>query len=257
MPSSCLTYTPLWTGTWGGVSGTYVDLPSAASAFDAIRLSHLEDYTNSGCYKCSDIGSVYGSASIYNTFYEGQWYTRHYGLVWNAARTRLSSYMGQQTYLQSGQNWAGANAQRVLNCTAIYGVKYNDTGEYDSGKIYADRTLIYSADAATGRTSLQTTERMDNFAFVQIETNNPFNSHIMPGNASRLTLFGLLQSDTRWYYRGTYWNVTTDHKTLQGSRYLQVVLPGYSSMDSGSIPANYGRNVQPVQIWGIGRSASK
>lgn len=257
MPSSCLTYTPLWSGGWGGTSGSYVDLPTAATAFDAIRLCHLEDYSNSGCYKCSDIGSVYGSASIYNTFYENNWYTRQYGLVWNAARTRLSAYMGQQTNLQSGQSWAGANAQRSLNCTAIYGIKYHDTGEYDSGKIYADRTLIYSGADATGKTTAKTTERMDNFAFIEIVTNNPFNAHIMPGNASRLTLFGLLQADTKWYYRGTYWNVATDHQTLQGSRYVQAALPSYSVNGSGNIPVMYSRNVQPVQIWGIGRSASK
>lgn len=256
MPSSCVTYTPLWSGKWVGTSGTYIDLPSAASSFDAIRLTHFEDYSNSGSYKCSDIGAVTKSATIFNTFYEGSWYTRQYGLVWLYDGTRLSSYLGQQSFLQSGQNWGGNNAQRALNCSAIYGIKYNDTGEYDPTKIYADRTLLYSGNDDSAKTTITAKERLDNFSFIQVDMNNRFNSHIMPGCGTRLTLFGLLQADSNWYYRGTYWNVASDHKTLQGSRFVQARLPSYSISESGNIPAVYKRNVQPVRIWGIGRSAS-
>ena len=254
MPNSYVTYTPLWSGAWGGTPGTYIDLPSAASAFDAIRLTHQEDYSNMGGYKCSDIGTRAQTASIFNTFWENGWYNRIYALNWVNGTTRLTANYGQQSFLKSGQSWSGD--PKGVYVTRVYGITYNDTDAYNTAKIYGDRTLIYSAVPNSARTSLQTTERMDNFAFLQIDTNNRFNSQIVPGFAKRLTFFGLLQADSSWYYRGTYWNVGSDSKTLNGSAYIQAKLNVYNSVDSGNIPVAYSRNVQPVKIWGIGRTAS-
>lgn len=249
----------MWSGAWAGTPGSYIDLPSAASAFDAIRLAHQEDYSNLGGYKCSDIvtrytHSAFSGASIFNTFWENGWHNRIYALNWSNGTKRLSATYGQQTYLKSGQSWSGD--AKSLGVTRVYGITYNDTDAYNTGKIYGDRTLIYSGAANSAMVSLQTNERMDNFAFLQIDTNNRFNSQIVPGFAKRITMFGLLQADSSWYYRGTYWNVGSDSKTLNGSAYVQAKLNVYNSTISGNIPVGYSRNVQPVKIWGIGRTAS-
>ncbi len=259
MPSSCVTYTPIWSGIWQDGS---IGFSQPASAFDAIRFvkypgSMSGDSINSGQKECFDIPTSYPIFSINQGFCTASsWFHNNFCLQYYSDYTRVSGRSSQRTYLQSGVNHVGSF--QYFGCVSAFGIKYHDTSEYDTGKIYGDRTLIYSGSDLSGKTSCVLTEPTNKFEFVEVMSNNPRPKAIYAGDSRKWTLTGFLQSDTHWYYRGTVWEATnTGRSAWNGARFVQARLltGGYSVDQSGNVPAPYQRNVQPIAIWGIGRKS--
>lgn len=256
MARGCVTYTPLWSGTWQ--AGT-IGLSQPASAFDAIRIVKYPgtlsaDFANSGQKECFDIPTAYQTFSINQGFCTGSgWFQHQACLQYYSGYTRLSGRSSQRAYLQSGSNYSGSFYG--FGGISAFGIKYNDTSEYDTGKIYGDRTLIYSGADATGKTRCELTEPTTNFTFIEVKSNNPRPVAVFAGEAYKWSLTGFLQADTHWYYRGTVWESTNTSRTAwAGGKYVQATLfTGNYGVVSGNVPVQYGRNVQPTYIWGIGR----
>lgn len=257
MPSSCVTYTPLWSGIWQAGS---IGLSQPASAFDAIRFVKFPgtlsgDTVNSGQKECFDVATSYPTFSINQGFCtSNSWFHNNFCLQYYSGYERVSGRSSQRTYLQSGSNYSGSF--QYFGCVSAFGIKYHDTSEYDTGKIYGDRTLIYSGADSSGKVSCVLTEPTTNFTFIEVMSNNPRPNAVFAGDARKWSLTGFLQADTHWYYRGTVWEATnTGRSAWAGGRFVQAALltGNYSMNQSGNVPAPYQRNVQPITIWGIGR----
>ena len=213
MQSKC-SYELIWSGDWGNNSAA-VQLSKPASAFDGLRFVHYEDYSNMGAYKCSDCAGNHNDQNaymIYLPFFEGPFYFRNYCILTAGDGSVLSGRSSQQISVPTGsaamtQSWsAEASGVRNAHITKIYGIKYEDTDPVNSGKIYHDRTLLFSSDNYndSARTAFDVSEPLRHFNFIEYEMNNPRASHVAPGTAKYVCPFYLLQSDTNWYIRATF-----------------------------------------------------
>lgn len=262
---SRLSYTKLWTYTGGGWPSTgTINLSENLSSFDGIRLSHSEDYSNSGNYKCTDLicnTIALNQLSWDNPFWEGGWYLRGGTLTIANSGNALSGNFHTQIKLPSSTNGSAWNNAGYLHLGAIYGIKYNDTDIHSAAnKVYADRTLLYDNggiywhNAVTGKITVPTA--FSAFEFIEYEMNNPMANHIAPGTGRFICPTYAYDESNNWYWRSTQWYVGNNFTTLNFGQYLQAPITTTAwSTDSGTtIPTNNkARVITPVKIWGIGR----
>lgn len=262
MLTTNLTYKMLWSGTWAGTSPTSVKLDYPASGYDELRFVHNEHYAGGGgAYKCTDTNAEIGSKCLWLPFWENSWYSREYKIALSSDYKTLYNQYGRQVDIRRTptQSWSGTNRSPYVY--KVYGITYNDSAYNEPDKIIGNRTLLYDNGGKYDNTTSATTaytasQPFSSFEFIEFESNNPQANLVAPGDFNYITPAFFLQSDTNWYWRSTQWT-RTNSTTITGKQYLQMAITTTANQDlvSGNIPAPYGRNLNFVKIWGIGKKA--
>lgn len=257
MPTTNLTYKMLWSGTWTGTSPTAIKLNYPASGYDELRFVHNESYDGGGAYKCTDTNAEVGSKCLWLPFWESSWYTREYKIALSSDYKTLYDLYGRQVLIQKSpaQYWSGTNRSPYVY--KVYGITYNDSAYNKPDKIVGNRTLLYDNGGIYNTstvTSYTVSQPFSSFEFIEFESNNQQANLIAPSDFNYVTPTYFLQSDTNWYYRSTQWT-RTNSTTITGKQYIQMTITttGNGTTSSGNIPAPYGRNVNFVRIWGVGK----
>lgn len=261
MPTTNLTYKMLWSGTWANTSPTAITLNYPASGYDELRFVHYEDYAGGGAYKCTDTNARVGSKCIWLPFYENSWYSREYKIALSSDYKTLYDQYGRQVMIQKSpvQSWSGTNRSPYMY--KVYGITYNDSAYNEPDKIVGNRTLLYdngglyeNENIISAVTSYTVSQPFSSFEFIEFESSNPRENFIAPSDFKYVTPTYFLQSDTNWYWRSTQWT-RTNSTTITGKQYLQMPITTTANYTptSGNIPAPYGRNVNFVRIWGVGK----